>query len=65
MRNKELFSESKSRQGDALIFLLIALILGAALYGLQHYMNSHTLKQDPDTTQDLTPWKEWRLREEM
>ena len=25
-------------------------------------MKSHTLT-DPDTAQDLTPWKEWRLRE--
>lgn len=63
MRNKELFPESRSRRGDALIFLLIALILGTAIYGLQRYMKSHTLKQDPDTAQDLTPWKEWRLRE--
>ena len=63
MRNKEFFSESKNRRGDALIFLLIALILGAAIYGLQRYMKSHTPNQDPDTAQDLTPWKEWRLRQ--
>ena len=32
MRNKELFPKSKSRRGDALILLLIALILVALLF---------------------------------
>jgi hypothetical protein len=61
MRNNELFLKSNSRRGDALIFLLIALILGAAIYGLQRYAKSHT--PDPDKVQGLVPWQEWQLRE--
>lgn len=61
MRNKELFSESKSRRGNAIVGLIIVLLLVAVVYGVQRYMKSHT--PDPDTAQDLTPWKEWQLRE--
>ncbi|MGD0571386.1 MAG: hypothetical protein ABSB11_00020 [Sedimentisphaerales bacterium] len=61
MRNKELFSGYKSRRGNAIVGLIIVLLLVAVVYGVQRYMKSHT--PDPDTAQDLTPWKEWRLRE--
>ena len=59
MRNK--FSGYKSRRGNAVVGLIIILLLAAVVYGVQRYMKSHT--PDPDTAQDLTPWKEWRLRE--
>jgi hypothetical protein len=61
MRNKELFLGSKNRRGNAIVGLIIVLLLVAVVYGVQRYMKSHT--PDPDTAQDLTPWKEWRLRE--
>jgi hypothetical protein len=61
MRNKEFFSSSKSRRGNAIVGLIIVLLLAAVVYGVQRYMKSHT--PDPDTAQDLTPWKEWQLRE--
>lgn len=61
MRNEELSPKSKSRRGNAIVGLIIVLLLVAVVYGVQRYMKSHT--PDPDTAQDLTPWKEWRLRE--
>ncbi len=61
MRNKKLFPESKSRRGNAIIGLIVVLLLVGLVYGLQRYRKSHT--PDPDTAQDLTPWKEWQLRE--
>lgn len=61
MRNRELFPESKSRRGNAIIGLIVVLLLVGLVYGVQRYMKSHT--PDPDTAKDLTPWKEWRLRE--
>jgi len=61
MRNKKLFQESQSRQGNAIVGLIIVLLLVAVVYGFQRYTKSHT--PDPDTAQDLMPWKEWRLRE--
>jgi hypothetical protein len=61
MRNKELFAKFQSRRGNAIVGLIIILLLVAVVYGVQRYMKSHT--PDPDIVQDLTPWKEWRLRE--
>jgi hypothetical protein len=61
MRNKELFQEYKNRRGNAVVGLIIVLLLVAVVYGFQRYMKSHT--PNPDTAQDLTPWKEWRIRE--
>ena len=61
MKNNQLFRKSGSRQGNAVAGLIIILLLVAIVFGVQRYMKSHT--PDPDTAQDLTPWKEWRLRE--
>jgi hypothetical protein len=61
MRNREIFSESRSRRGNAIVGIIVVLLLVAVVYGIGRYRKSHT--PDPDTAQDLTPWKEWQLRE--
>jgi hypothetical protein len=61
MRNKELFAKSQNRRGNAVIGLIVILLLVGVVYGVQRYRKSHT--PDPDTAKDLTPWKEWQLRE--
>ena len=61
MRNKELFPKFKNRRGNAIVGLIIVLLLIGLVYGFQRYRKSHT--PDPDTAKDLTPWKEWQLRE--
>jgi hypothetical protein len=61
MRSKELFPEYKSRRGNAVVGLIVVLLLVVVVFGFQRYQKSHT--PNPDTANDLKPWKEWRLRE--
>ncbi len=61
MRNGESVLGAKGRRASALLGLVVVLLLVVVVFGVQRYMKSKT--PDPDTAQDLTPWKEWRIRE--
>jgi hypothetical protein len=62
MRNGKSVMEAKGRRGNALLGLIAILVLVGIVYGVQRYMKSRV--PDPDTALDLTPWKEWRIREQ-
>jgi hypothetical protein len=53
---------AQARRGNALIGLIVILVLVGVVYGVQRWLKSRT--PDPDTALDLTPWKEWRVREQ-
>jgi hypothetical protein len=62
MRNGNSGMEVKGRRGNALLGLIAILVLVGVVIGVQRYLKSRT--PDPDTALDLTPWKEWRIREQ-
>jgi hypothetical protein len=62
MRNGKTVVKEQGRRGNALIGLIVILVLVGVVYGVQKYLKSRV--PDPDTALDLTPWKEWRIREQ-
>jgi len=49
-------------RGNALLGLIAVLVLVAVVIGVQRYLKSKT--PDPDTALDITPWREWNIREQ-
>ncbi|MGD0077642.1 MAG: hypothetical protein ABSB91_03335 [Sedimentisphaerales bacterium] len=62
MRIARSIQNDNRRRGSAGIILIIILVIAAVIFGVQKWGKSKT--PDPDTAQNLMPWKEWRLREQ-
>ena len=52
-----------NRVGSALLGLLIVIAIALLVYGVQWCLKK--TDKDPDTCNNLTAWKEWRLRESI
>ncbi|MBN2020072.1 MAG: hypothetical protein JW749_07600 [Sedimentisphaerales bacterium] len=61
MKRVKVIRNCKNRNGSAGIALIAIIILVAIVFGVQKWLKFHT--PDPDTAQNLPPWKECRLRE--
>jgi hypothetical protein len=53
----------RGRAGSALAWLLILLVIGFVAYGAYLFFQGPAVAVDPDVTEGLPVWKEWRARQ--